>query len=242
MGIVSVSGALYAWINTQNGIRPAYKLVWSNDRRKTWHQADWHYPDPIAPNFTPGTILNFGKDYMGARDDYVYCYGGKWGRSDRIYLARVRQDHIAKRASYEFFRGKDVKGRPLWTHDITQRVPVFSDTNLANSLNGALHASVIYNPGINRYLLTVPHGDSVAQWGMFDAPEPWGPWTTVAYYDTWGGFSSSRALLYSMTTKWISDDGQTIWVIFSGTGGFDSFNLVKGTLTLLPTTRELPDP
>ncbi len=93
---------------------------------------------------------------------------GEMGRSDRIYLARVRQDHIAKRASYEFFRGKDAKGRPLWTHDITQRVPVFSDTNLANSLNGALHASVIYNPGINRYLLTVPHGDSVAQWGMFD--------------------------------------------------------------------------
>ena len=119
VGIVSVSGVLYAWINTQNGIPPAYKLAWSNDRGKTWHQADWHYPDPIAPDFMPGTILNFGKDYMGARDDYVYCYGGKRGRSDRIYLARVRQDHIAKRASYAFFRRKDAKGRPLWTHDIT---------------------------------------------------------------------------------------------------------------------------
>jgi hypothetical protein len=93
---------------------------------------------------------------------------------------------------------------------------------------------VVYNPGINRYLLTVFHG-SVSEhgdgsWGIFDAAEPWGPWTTVAYYGNW--IDATPKFGFEFPSKWISEDGQTLWLVFSGTGAYDSFNLVKAELTL----------
>ena len=60
----------------------------------------------------------------------------------------------------------------------------------------------------------------------------WGPWSTVAYYDDWGGYNKT-AHFYNIPTKWISSDGREFWVVFSASGGrTDSFNLVQGRLTL----------
>ena len=85
-----------------------------------------------------------------------------------------------------------------------------------------------------------PDGHIYTSWGdqgtlgIFDAPEPWGPWTTVAYYDNWldlKGTGARREMLFiNIPTKWISADGKTLWVIF--TGGQDRFNLVQATLSL----------
>ncbi len=49
--------------------------------------------------------------------------------------------------------------------------------------------------------------------GIYDAPEPWGPWTTVYFADEWdmGPGESS-----SLPTKWMSDDGLTCHLVFSG--------------------------
>ena len=62
--------------------------------------------------------------------------------------------------------------------------------------------------------------------GIFDAPEPWGPWTTVFYTEAWdvGPGESS-----SLPTKWMSADGQTVYLVFSGD---DNFSVRKGTLRL----------
>jgi hypothetical protein len=227
-GILSVDGILYAWINLQNSNTPDHRLAWSSDLGATWQLSDWKFSSSI---FALASFLNFGMDYGGAREGYVYSYGGKWKSSSPVFLARVPKDRIREREAYEFFNGLDANSNPKWTKDTLQYQPVFSDPN-STDLNGANHASVVYNSGINRYLLTVPHAKEVAKWGIFDAPEPWGPWTTVAYYDNWGGFSSSEALLYVLPTKWMSADGKTMWCIFSGRGIFDSFNLVRATLTL----------
>ena len=110
--------------------------------------------------------------------------------------------------------------------DVTERKPVLTDPGGIRNI-----VSVIYNPGIKRYLATTSHG-GVGQLSIFDAPEPWGPWTTVAYYSNWGGFGNSEALVYSLPTEWISADGREIWCVFSSTGKLDSFNLLRGVLTL----------
>ena len=80
--------------------------------------------------------------------------------------------------------------------------------------------------------------------GIFEAPEPWGPWYTVAYYNNWGNCKSKdgHALAWSFPTKWISPDGLTMWCIFSGNQHrsalpdgareFDRCNIVKATLNL----------
>jgi hypothetical protein len=228
-GLLSVDGILYAWINRQDGVRPTFKLAWSANFADSWQLSPWTLQ---SIEFAPSTILNYGKDYTGARDDFVYFYGGAWGPAQNVYLVRVHKHQIRHWARYEFFKGLDAAGDPLWTSDMTQRRPVFSDPNLVHEVNGALKASVIYNPGIGRFLLSVPHG-GVGRLGFFDAPDPWGPWSTVVYYDDWGQFGSRpEGLLYTFPTKWISADGQTMYMIFSGPDMYDSFNLIKSTLTL----------
>ena len=41
-------------------------------------------------------------------------------------LARVPKDRIKERDAYEFFKGLDVKGEPMWTKDVKERGGVFS--------------------------------------------------------------------------------------------------------------------
>jgi len=242
-GMLSVGGVLYAWINMQNAKTPDIRLGWSLDLAKSWQLADWKFADPRSPTFFPSTFLNFGRDYGGARDEYVYTYGGQWiwtqGPAHDVYLARVDKKRIKERPAYEFFGGLDATGSLVWTADITLRQPVFNDPR--GIANTAL-CSVVFNPGIKRYILTVAHRtpsssviSGVGQLGIFDAPEPWGPWTTVAYYDDWGGFGTGEALVYAMPTKWLSPDGKTFWMVFSSTGKLDSFNLITGSFILKPS-------
>jgi len=240
-GMLSVNGVLYAWVNLQNASLPDHKLAWSDDLGATWQLASWAFS---GSDFVPGSFLNFGKDYAGARDNYVYAYGAKPATSKNVYLVRVPKNSLLTQSAYEFFKGLDANDNPLWTTNISQRAPVFTDPNDTGAW-GALHASVIYNDALNRYLLTIPHADNVAQWGIFDAPEPWGPWTTVAYYNDWGNFGSKNdeALLYYVPTKWISADGAAFCLIFSGTGEFDSFNILKGVFSLSAAqSREITTP
>ena len=77
--------------------------------------------------------------------------------------------------------------------------------------------------------------------GVFDAPSPWGPWTTVAYESHWGRMGhAGQGLTCSFPTKWISADGQTLWCVFSaygdgakeGINAHDKFNLVMAKLEL----------
>jgi hypothetical protein len=74
--------------------------------------------------------------------------------------------------------GKDYQGARDGK-EIAARKPIFSDPN-----GVGWGVSVEYNPGLKRYLLTTFHAWD-GSWGSFDAPEPWGLWTTVAYYNQW---------------------------------------------------------
>jgi hypothetical protein len=229
-GMLSVNGTLYAWINIQNTPNHwDYQLAWSSNFGATWQKESWKFPGGLG-NFFPQAFLNFGKDYAGARDNFVYFYGRTWGNTwidgTPVHLGCVEKDKIKDRSAYKFFIGLDGDGKPLWTADINERQPVFVDPN------GILTVSVVFNSALNRYIMTASHGNLVGKLGVFDAPEPWGPWTTVAYYEDWGGFGDRTALFYHCPTKWISSDGKTMWCIFSSNKELDSFNLVKATLTL----------
>jgi hypothetical protein len=111
-------------------------------------------------------LVGSGRELNRWGDIGVYIYGGAWGATENVYMARVHKNQIENRAAYEFFRGLDAGDNPMWMSDITHRSPVFTDHNLINEFNGAGKASVIYNPGIGRYLLTVPHG-GVGKLGIF---------------------------------------------------------------------------
>ncbi len=233
--ILSVDGILYSWINMQNGVPPDFKLAWSTDLGAHWNLSNSQFSG--SGSFFPYSFINFGKNYEGRRDEYIYCYGGQLpyvqGFTNNVYLMRTQKNNILNRNDYEFLSGFDQNNRPIWSLDIIDAYPVFTDTN---GVSDGL--SSIYNSGIGMYILTVGHrSNSGNPWGaienlgIFVSPEPWGPWSTVAYYDNWGDFNDlGEALGYHIPTKWISEDGKTFWVIFSSESFLDRFNIVKATL------------
>jgi hypothetical protein len=86
---------------------------------------------------------------------------------------------------------------------------------------------VSYDAGLKRYLLCQVFGPDPRFRGglaIFDAPEPWGPWTTAYYADEWDVGPGETA---SFPTKWMSADGRTLHLTFSGE---DSFSVRRATL------------
>jgi hypothetical protein len=240
-GILSVAGVLYMWVAPQpNPHLDHSQLAWSTDRGATWQLAGWTFP--FADALTVPTFLNFGRDYAGARDGYVYSYfiHPAWGpgkatkttahtfdvhQPGRIHLSRVPKDALLDRTRYEFFTGLSAAGVPVWSTDVTKKRPVFEDPN-----GVGWNVSVSYNPGLRRYLLSTEHTETHAgKLGIFDAPEPWGPWTTIAYDEAWGaGLIEVSTFYWNFAPKWLSADGTRFTMVFTGRNTNDSWNTVAG--------------
>lgn len=239
-GILSVAGTLYMWVVPQPGPHlKECRLASSIDHGATWQQADWAFR--FEDGLSIPTFLNFGRDYDGARDEFIYSYfiEPQWGpktpadskfgfevhRPGRIHLSRVPKTSLMNREAHEFFAGFDVAGKPRWSARITDKQPVFSDAN-----GVGWNVSVSYNAGLKRYLLATEHGSThEGKFGLFDAPEPWGPWTTVAYEEAWGeGHIGVSAFFWNFANKWLSADGTRFTMVFTGKNTNDSWNTVAG--------------
>ena len=219
-GMLCVDGVLYLLVrNAANS-----QLGWSTDHGATWKWADWTFTE----SFGCPTFLNFGKDYASARDDFVYIYShdsdSAYERADRFVMARVPKNKLRDRSAYEFFVKIDASGQPQWTRDIRERSAVFTNP-------GACYRSGIsYNAGLKRYLWCQigPGADTrfAGGFAIYDAPEPWGPWTIAFHTDQWDTGPGETA---SLPTKWMSEDGRTVHLVFSGE---DHFSVRRGTLLL----------
>jgi CubicO group peptidase (beta-lactamase class C family) len=219
-GMLMVDGVLYMWVRNAGNSH----LAWSSDHGKSWTWSAWKF----TTSFGFPAFLNFGRNYEGARDEYVYVYshdnGSAYDPADRMVLARVPKGALKNRNAYEFFHGLDARGDPAWTRDISRRQAVFIHRKKC------YRSAISYHPKLKRYLWTqtLPGGDRVSGggFGIYDAPEPWGPWTTVYFTEQW---DVPPGEMSSFPTKWMGDDGKTLYLVFSGN---DSFSLRKATLTL----------
>jgi CubicO group peptidase (beta-lactamase class C family) len=219
-GMLIVDGVLYMW--TRNAGKP--RLAWSNDHGKTWAWSDWSF----ETSFGCPTFLNFGKNYSGSRDDYVYVYShdteDAYVPADRMVLAHVRKDRMLHRGAYEFFVGRRESKAlvPVWTSDIAQRGAVFTH------VGKCYRSGISYNAGLKRYLwCQVSPGEDPrfrGGFGIYDAPEPWGPWTTAYFTEAWDVGPGETS---SFPTKWMSADGKTLHLVFSGD---DCFSVRKAVL------------
>jgi hypothetical protein len=219
-GLLMVDGVLYMLVrNTANS-----QLAWSKDRGRTWTWSPWRF----ETSFGYPTFLNFGCNYEGARDQYVYIFShdsdSAYRRSDHMVLARVPAKQIVEREAYEFFRKLDAQGGPVWTKDVGKRGAVFTHEGQC------YRSSVSYNAPLRRYLWcqTGAGEDTRFEGGfaIYDAPEPWGPWTTVFFTQQWDVGPGETS---SLPTKWISADGRTVHLVFSGD---DCFSVRSATLVL----------
>jgi CubicO group peptidase (beta-lactamase class C family) len=221
-GLLCVNGILY--LLTRNAGNS--QIGWSSDHGASWTWADWKFTE----SFGCPTFLNFGKDYSGARDEYIYIYSpdrdNAYERADRFILARAPRTRLRDRDACEFFAKLDDGGQPKWTRNLGERGAVFSN-------RGACYrSSVTYNAGLKRYLwCQIGSGSDTRYRGgfaIYDAPEPWGPWTTAFHTSSWDVGPGESSII---PAKWISDDGCTFQLVFSGD---DHFSVRQGRVVLRP--------
>jgi CubicO group peptidase (beta-lactamase class C family) len=217
-GMLSINGTLYLLVrNVSNA-----QLAWSMDHGGTWTWADWKFTESFG---CPG-FVSYGKDYAGARDGFVYLYSqdsdSAYERADRFVMARVPKEKLRERSAYEFFVRLDSTGQPVWSRNVNERGAVFTHAG------SCYRSSMSYHAGLKRYLWcqTGAGNDTRFSGGfaIYDAPEPWGPWTVAYHSDTWDvGPGESMHL----PPKWFSADGSTIHLVFSGD---DRFSVRAGKL------------
>jgi CubicO group peptidase (beta-lactamase class C family) len=221
-GMLMIDGVLYMAVRNAGNSQIAY----SRDRGRSWTWSTWTF----STSFGYPTFVGFGKDYAGARDDFVYLVShdadSAYKPADRMILARVPKARLMERAAYEVFGGLTAGGRPLWTRDLARRAAVFTHAGRC------YRSGISYCAALKRYLWVqiIPGDDTRFRggFGVYDAPEPWGPWTTAYFTERWDVGPGETA---SFPTKWMSDDGRTLWLVFSGD---DCFSVRKATLTLAP--------
>lgn len=185
------------------------QLAWSSDHGGTWQWAKWKFTE----SFGCPTFLNFGANYAGARDEFVYIYSPDaptaYERADQLVLARVPKSRMLDADAYEVFTGLHA-GAPQWSRDFAKRGPIFRNPGACYRLG------VTYHSELKRYLLCMTGLGSDTRFaggfGIYDAPEPWGPWTTVFFTPLWDTGPGETS---SLPTKWMLPDG-TVHLAFSG--------------------------
>jgi hypothetical protein len=218
-GILAIGDVLHLWRNGSGSGTSSFtsSQLWrSDDLGAAWKftGVEFSKKKQDFPNSDEGffslTFCQFGRGYDGARDGYVYIYGPEisnrshWDvqKPGNIALLRVVHDRLDDRTAYEFFAGIAKGGSPTWTRDIAARKPVWQD-----AVNGTHRMAVSFNAGLKRYLLTTMTIDRRGWLAIYDAPEPWGPWTTVLFQQDqqrWG----TKVVVFNFVNKWLSDDGK----------------------------------
>ena len=144
-----------------------------------------------------------------------------------MVLARVPKAQLLERDAYEFFVAVDRCNVPRWTSQFAQRGSVFEHAKRC------MRSGISYNAGLGRYLWwqQLPrkvHDDTRFNggFGLYDAPEPWGPWTTVYFTHEWDTGPGDTG---SLPPKWMSEDGCKCHLVFSG---YDYFSVRQVTFGL----------
>lgn len=207
---------------------------------------------PDANGFSPFAFLQYGPAQAGslAPDStgthYIYIYLGN-GTPNQVYLARVPAaptNSIESLANWQYYGTPTAAGDPTWVASSASAAPVFIDANNSQSIG------VTFDKAIGRYIAVNDHNrDFEREVSLFDAPSPWGPWTTFDYEEEFDNTTSTSAgcttgcvgdadsVSLGFTQKWLSADGLSLWAQYSAAStststAYDSLNLVKGNIHL----------
>ena len=231
-GMICVDGVLY--FSFQNMLRtrvPPFSLlsqhgsdaqiVYSTNKGHFWVPTLGTISTPMfaGHKFGGPSFVNFGQNNANARDNYVYAVSSdQWDNGSNLRLGRVPADSIMRREDWEWVAAITPSGEPAWSHDLNEAVPVLS-----------LHRwlglpEMVYIAGIQRYLLLTwrLHTDFSPDDGtdlvIFEAPEPWGPFSLVHFEEYWEG-KEYTPYCPRVPLKWVEGDGLSGWVQFSGGWG-----------------------
>jgi hypothetical protein len=242
-GILALGNTLYLWRDGDASSLEYFKFaeLWrSDDSGATWgatgvrfSRSGGDFPEGDAGIFAPA-FVQFGRGYAGARDEHVYVHAPDiidpthWNvrRPGRINLLRVPRRAIETKSAYEFFAGFDAQGRPQWTSRPGGREPTWQD-----AAQGTHRVAVSFNPVLKRYLLTTITLDRSGWMSLYDAPEPWGPWTHVQTEHNPGRWGT-LTIIFTFVNKWLSADGRDFVIVHTKN---DRWATIEGRFRLVGT-------
>jgi hypothetical protein len=262
-GMLCRGGAIYLAFQNLNESTfddaPAASIAKSVDNGVTWTW-DTNAPmfgtptnaaSPEAYKFTTIFFLDYGKDSANAIDGYVYAYGldNNWRSQERMFLGRVPADKVQTRKAWEFYAGTNVDGSPFWTTDITQKMPVLTDTRLLYPIMfGAAcppyqqviaQGGVTYDAPLEKYIFA---SWSCSTHELYEARQPWGTWKHFQSTD-FGPLRLRRnrgQYGTSVPSKFISADGKTLWLQSNVCCGGDSYRFSLRRVYLQPAQPSSP--
>jgi hypothetical protein len=229
--IADTNSTIYLFFDTSRDDWKGSYGAMSTDNGRSWSfQSDPVSHQDIDRAKVVG-IAQFGMGYTdipeGLDSNYFYVYlanrtDGKEATGKDVFLARVPKRDIFNRPTYQYYNGLDRSGNPIWSSNWNNKKAVFHD-----DAGMAYHVSVTYNPGLGRFIYAKGH--KINHLGIFEGPNLWGPWQTVYY----GPFKDeSWKFTYQFPQKWMSDDGRTMWMAFSGWPEHDKVSFIKTALSL----------
>jgi len=209
------------------------ELAYSLHDAHSWQDGTWDFCG-ATDVFCPSGFVQFGPGYRRAADRYVYLFGTRNEAADgETYLARVERSQLLSPTAYRYFAGLDGKSEPIWSAASERMQAIFIDRNAAQPgcagrcLMTSTLEEAVYDAPLERYI-GVAQGDYLAQTSFYEAPHPWGPWTTITYNNIdaatgsggWGnlGTAAGGSLGVHAINAWTSDNGQTLWMVFSSDG------------------------
>ncbi len=231
-GMICVDGILYlAFQNLLRTRQPPFSLVsqhgsdaqivYSTNKGRFWVPTLANIPSPmfLGHKFGGPSFINFGQNNANARDSYVYAVSSdQWDNGSNLRLGRVPTDSITRPEAWEWLCALTPSGEPAWNNDLNESVPILS-----------LHRwlsipEMVYLAGIQRYLLLTwrLHQDFSPEHGtdllVFEAPEPWGPFSLAYHEEYWEG-KEFNPYCPRVPLKWIESDGISGYLQFSGSWG-----------------------
>lgn len=246
VSMLALNDSLYMWLTPSSGPwgLAEHRLYQGRVATNTWKRADWSLtPNVTNPLLSP-VFLQAGKNYEEIRD-YVYAYAGrhapvpdatvispvwlhKGPGGGQIALLRAPKDSdLLVRSNWELFTGLNGSGDPTWTKTWSAWKPVFTDPNGVGRANNA-----IYVPQLGRYLLFTHHTAHFGgHFGLFEARNLWGPWSTIFYgviANTSKGVPA-RGKSISFLPNSFSADGKRFTVMLTGGGRLDNLTLINGS-------------
>jgi hypothetical protein len=179
------------------------------------------YPVKIgAPHF-----VDFGKNMEHSPDGKAYLvahgsdihdtkwrfWNNSWINGDQIYLLRVTPspETINDPSAYEFYGGKDANGEAVWTREFKAIRPLLEWNNNMGCV------TISYNAPLKKYLMCVTDGgNTVSKMNTYilEADSLEGEWKIICYMKDFG----EQAYFVNIPTKFISADGKTFWLLYSG--------------------------
>ena len=112
-------------------------------------------------------------------------------------------------SKYEFYAGRDEKGKAIWTNNFKKIKPLLE----WNDNMGCV--TITYNDPLKKYLMCVTDGGNTCSkmnTYILESRELTGEWRLVTYMKNFG----EQAYFVNIPSKFISKDGKTAWLLYSG--------------------------